>query len=189
MKGRLTYIELGAEEVPIVQASLRSDLLLEQRWQVLVYRKVLVQLVHHLLEDNQVVSEDEARQEPLRVLLVKQYYLALVNGLYCGRGPDHTCLQKTIEQLKLKLARLNHAGRAVGSASYRWILERVIQSIGKALLPWLPLVVHVIRRQLKVRIHYWKFLLLMGSTIKELNKSNKIYKYLTTNYVMAYCPR
>ena len=71
MKGRRTYIELGAEEVPIVQASLWSDLLLEQRWQVLVYRKVLVQLVHHLLEDNQVVSEDEASQEPLRVLLVK----------------------------------------------------------------------------------------------------------------------
>ena len=100
MKGRLTYIELGAEEVPIVQASLRSDLLFEQRWQVLVYRKVLVQLVHHLLEDNQVVSEDEARQEPLRILLVKQYYLALVNGIYCGRGPDHTCLQKTIEHIE-----------------------------------------------------------------------------------------
>ena len=88
-----TYIQFVAEEVPIVESGLRSDLLLELRCQIWIDRKVLVQLVHDLLQDDQVLRKDVAGQVPLRVQLVKHHYLALVDGLDRGRGPNHSSFE------------------------------------------------------------------------------------------------
>ena len=109
LEEKVTYVKFSAEVVPVEKAALRTLAVLQITEQVAVHREVLVLLLEHLLQHDQVVGKDHSVVVALAAGVIQDCDAAVVKSLDVGVGLEHIRLQQTVKQFNVDL------GQAVAS--------------------------------------------------------------------------